>query len=68
MSFKTTEDKPQIEELLLQGNIFSLAQTQEITNPQNDLALRVFLDYPYRGIEYPLRYEPTDYGVEIYNC
>lgn len=56
-----------LEEIMLQGNVFSPNEEQEISEQYSNIS-RVKIDTfsKYIGIAFPLRYEMRDYGLEHY--
>ena len=57
-----------IDEIMIQDNLFTEFQLEELKSLYNgeNLKCKVSTTHPHLGIDYPLRYEPRDYGIDIY--
>jgi hypothetical protein len=68
LRLKLDSGKSAIDEIMIQDNLFTQFQLDELESHYNNdsLKCKVSMNHPHLGIEYPLRYEPRDYGIDIY--
>jgi len=66
LSLQLPNGWPRLDEIMFQSNLFTATQVQEIHQEFGNHPKRCKLSMfpPHKGIEFPLRYNLLDYGVE----